>query len=80
MVEPERELFKTYELKCLGVNKNNYPVLPEENPEIIILKIYKSGESVPICKYYDETRCTTTREDPNYGFCPYRTLEDPDFE
>ncbi len=80
MVKLERELFKTYKLECLGVDRNNYPILPEENPEIIILKIYKSGESVPMCKYYNETLCTITRENHNYGSCPYRTFEEPDFE
>lgn len=70
-------LLKTYSVKCRGIDKNNFPVLNDEQKEHIIVKVYRNGKSEPLCRYItgdDEDHCSAPRYKGNKGFCPYKSF------
>lgn len=71
------EVLETHLIKCKGSNKNNSPILPEDQEEQVIVKIYRSGESLPLCRYISgdsQNHCTIGNIEHS-GFCPYRSFK-----
>jgi len=66
----------THLIECRGINSDKKPVLSDNKKETVIVKIYKNGHSIPICRYLDgmnDNKCYASSKETDYGFCPYRT-------
>lgn len=82
--KPQLELLlATHEFNCRGADKAGNLVLPEDNAEFVIVKVYKDGMTRPLCRYLAWSciapRCNpelkenvSLRED-DFGVCPYAT-------
>ncbi|PLX26897.1 hypothetical protein C0583_05605 [Candidatus Parcubacteria bacterium] len=73
------EIIGTHKVNCKGVDKNNGKVLPEA--ENVIVKIYKSGLSKPLCRHFkkvsnlDVCNASNKKSDDilEFGDCPFYT-------
>jgi len=75
-------LLEVLVIKCRGRknsgvkgNKVDVDALEPKNAEEVILKIYGSGKTEPICRYlrYDECFASKERFKKDRASCPYRT-------
>ena len=75
-------LIASHKLKCTGVCKDGRPALIEENAALVIVNVFNSGKTRPLCRYYVpgiRDRCNpsldrgvgTTNVEDNYGICIY---------
>ena len=70
-------LLRTYSIKCNGIDKNGLLVLDDKMQEKVIVKIYRDGKSMPLCRYLsgdNENRCSAPLNDEDKGFCQYRSF------
>jgi len=70
-------LLKTYLIKCKGIDENENPVLSDEQKEMVIVKVYRNGHSIPLCRYLsgdNDNHCSASLNKDNKGFCPYRSF------
>ncbi len=44
------EIINSHKVKCFGITRDNKKVLKE--PEDVIVKIFKSGKTKPLCRYF----------------------------
>jgi len=63
--------------KCRGNDINDKSVLPRWRKEEIIVKVYRDGHSIPLCKYISgdsDNKCSAPSNTKNHGYCPYRSF------
>jgi hypothetical protein len=71
------ELITAIVIDCNGTNIRNRKTI-EEKPEAVIVKFYKDGHSMPLCRYLtgeNANQCSAFQAPENYGFCLYRTIK-----
>ncbi len=73
------EIVNSYLINCRGIEYGKggqgnvivLSILSKENAEPVIIKIYKSGKSVPLCKYLYDNLCIEPENTNDQGKCPY---------
>jgi len=72
-----RGLESSYLIKCRGVSKKEIWPLSEEAAEQVIVKVYRDGHTIPVCRYLEgdsDDICSAALDEEDRTFCPYRTF------